>query len=118
MPTTITAQSGAVIKQQTRIAVIGCPKPAAKPAVKITKTKARGSTLLVTVRTTASGTVKLSGAGLRLTGRKALTAGTHRLSIPITTTADARSANHTRTTLRATLTAGGRRLSSTTHVRL
>jgi hypothetical protein len=37
MPTTITAHNGAVLKQETKIAVTGCPKP--KPALKTKKTK-------------------------------------------------------------------------------
>jgi hypothetical protein len=37
MPTTITAHNGAVLKQETKIAVTGCPKP--KPAAKTKKTK-------------------------------------------------------------------------------
>jgi hypothetical protein len=37
MPTTITAHNGAVLKQETKIAVTGCPKP--KPATKTKKTK-------------------------------------------------------------------------------
>ncbi len=41
MPTTITAQDGALITQNTKINVTGCPKPK-RPTTKKTKTKARG----------------------------------------------------------------------------
>ena len=56
MPTTITGQNGAVIKQNTQIAVTGCP-----PTVAITKAKLTGNALLVTVKTRATGTVWISG---------------------------------------------------------
>ncbi len=55
MPTIITAQNGKQIKQSTKIAVTGCK--ASKPSVKITKTKLKGNTLLVTVKTSANGTI-------------------------------------------------------------
>jgi hypothetical protein len=42
MPTTLTAQNGAVIKQNTKIAVTGCPKPKqAKKHKQTTKKKGR-----------------------------------------------------------------------------
>ncbi len=34
MPTTITGQNGAVIKQSTKIAIAGCPKAKKKPKTK------------------------------------------------------------------------------------
>jgi len=49
MPTEITGQNGAVIKQTTHVALTGCPR--ATPTVKITKVKLKGNTLLVTVKT-------------------------------------------------------------------
>jgi hypothetical protein len=45
-PTTIVGQNGAVVKQTTKITVLGCPKtkPAAKPKTKTTKTKPKTKT--------------------------------------------------------------------------
>jgi hypothetical protein len=42
MPTTITGQNGAVIKQATKIGVTGCPKATAKPKKARKKARARG----------------------------------------------------------------------------
>jgi hypothetical protein len=42
MPTTITAQNGAVIKQSTKIAVTGCPKAKPKPKAKKHKQRVKG----------------------------------------------------------------------------
>lgn len=57
MPTTILAQNGKQIKQNTRIAARGC-------GVRILKHKVRGSTAYLTVETFAPG--RLSGRGSRL----------------------------------------------------
>ena len=54
MPTTITAQSGAVIKQNTKIAVSGC-------GVKVTSHKVSGHTAILTVQVPAAG--RVSGTG-------------------------------------------------------
>ena len=57
MPTTITAQSGTVIKQKTRIAVLGC-------GVRIVRRRRAGRYLLVTIQTYAPGRVVASGRNL------------------------------------------------------
>jgi hypothetical protein len=44
MPTTLTGQNGAVVKQGTKIAVTGCPKARKKPKAKHKKTKAKTKT--------------------------------------------------------------------------
>ncbi len=62
-PTTIVAQNNLQTTKQTKIAVTGCPP--AKPSVSVTKTKVKGATLLVTVKTSATGAVKISGRGSR-----------------------------------------------------
>jgi hypothetical protein len=58
MPTTITAQNGKVIKQNTKISVSGCP-------VTIVSRAARGSKAIVTVRAPAAGRVSGGGPGLK-----------------------------------------------------
>ena len=94
MPTTITGQNGAQIKQTTKIAVTGCPK------VTITKTKAKPKSLLVTLRATAKGTVTISGQGLKATGTN-VKAGTSRIDVPLTTTGQALRARHGKLRLHA-----------------
>jgi len=57
MPTTITAQSGAVIKQNTRINVFGC-------GVRILSRRVRGHKLILRVRTQGGGLLTVKGKGL------------------------------------------------------
>jgi hypothetical protein len=58
MPTTITAQSGAQIKQNTKIAVAGCP-------IKILRRRIVKHVLLLTVQTFGAGRVIVTGKNLR-----------------------------------------------------
>jgi hypothetical protein len=58
MPTTITAQSGAQIKQNTRISVSGC-------RIKILRRRVKGHTLFLTVQTFSAGRVIVSGKNLK-----------------------------------------------------
>lgn len=60
MPTELVGRNGAVIKQNTVIAVEGCP-----PTVAITKIQRNGNALMVTVKMSAAGSVRISGKGLR-----------------------------------------------------
>ena len=66
MPTTITAQNGAQLKQNTRIAVLGC-------GVRIVRRRRVGRYLLVTIQTYAPGRVIASGANLRRVAGGSLT---------------------------------------------
>ena len=74
-PTSIIGQNGAAFKQATRIAVTGCPKP----TLRVTRAKATRHGVQVSVATTHSGTLVLSGGAFK-TLRKALAAGHHTLS--------------------------------------
>lgn len=58
MPTTITAQNGKVVKQNTPLAVTGCP-------VFVVSSFTRASTAIVTVKAPSAGRVSGSGANLR-----------------------------------------------------
>jgi hypothetical protein len=58
MPTIITAQSGAQIKQNTKIAVTGCP-------IKILRRRIANHVLLLTVQTFGAGRVIVTGKNLR-----------------------------------------------------
>ena len=82
MPTEITGQNGAVIRQTTAIAATGaCP-----PSLTITKTKIKGNSVLVTVKLAKAGTVKITGRGLKTTTKRNVTVGAHTITIPLTAT--------------------------------
>ena len=69
MPTTIVAQSGATIKQSTKISVSGCP-------VRIVSHKVVGHQLVLRVRTFAAGRVSVKGRSLRTTFKRVAKATT------------------------------------------
>jgi len=56
LPTTITAQNGAVVTQATKLGVTGCP-----PTVAITRAAVKRDSVAVTVRVGEAGTVKITG---------------------------------------------------------
>jgi hypothetical protein len=62
MPTIITAQSGAQIKQKTKIAVAGC-------GIRIIRRKVVRHTLLLTVQTPGAGRIIVRGKGLKTASR-------------------------------------------------
>jgi hypothetical protein len=112
MPTKLVGQNGAVIKQNTVIAVVGCP-----PTVQITNTKLSGNTLLVTVKMSAKGTVKISGKGLKTT-KKSLSAGTHQVRVALTNAGKSLRRHHKSTSVHVSLTVGKQAAAKTTSVRL
>ncbi len=63
MPTTITAQSGAQIRQSTRISVTGC-------SVRILSRRVRGHKLILKVRTRGAGLLKVTGKGIHGTSKR------------------------------------------------
>jgi hypothetical protein len=109
MPTIITAQNGAVIKQSTNVAITGCP-----PALTITRTKVKGNTVLVTVKVGEAGTVKITGRGLRTTTKKGVKAGTHTITVPLTNIGRAAKKHKRKLKFKATLTVAGRTGTATT----
>ena len=113
LPTVLTAQNGAVLKQVTRIAVTGCP-----PTVAITKTKLKGNALLVTVKLSAKGTLRISGEGLQTTTKKNLTAGSHQIRVALTKKGRSLRSHHKKASVRASLTVGKQAVASTAAVRL
>jgi hypothetical protein len=76
MPTTITAQNGAQIKQSTRIVVTGC-------GVRIVRHRVKGRRLLLIVQTYSAGRVAVKGRGLRTRYRRVRGATTITMSVPL-----------------------------------
>jgi hypothetical protein len=68
MPTTITAQNGKVVKQNTHIAVSGC-------GVSILSRRVHGHRLILTVRVPAAGRVTVGGRYLKTVSKRARKAG-------------------------------------------
>jgi hypothetical protein len=116
MPTEITGQNGAVIKKNTHIAVTGCAP--GKPTVKIARVKVSGNALLVTVKTGGTGTVRISGRGLKTTAKKNLAAGTHQIRVPLTKAGRSMRKHHRKTTVHVSLTVGKQADAKATAVRL
>jgi hypothetical protein len=77
MPTTITAQSGAVIKQNTKIAVSGC-------GVKVTSHKVSGHTAILTVQAPAAGRVSGTGSNVKTTYKHPSKSQKLTLKVPLT----------------------------------
>jgi len=98
MPTALTGQNGAVIKQTTKIAVSGCPKP----TVEIKQVKVKGDAVLVTVVTSQQGTVTVSGSGLK-TIKKTLAAGAHQLNVSLTKNGRTARKHHKKTKVKASV---------------
>ncbi|MGN6371585.1 MAG: hypothetical protein ACTHM1_01125 [Solirubrobacteraceae bacterium] len=71
MPTTLTAQNGAVVKQNTRISVAGCKHPRAGARVRILSHRVRGHKVVLTLRVPSAGRLTVGGRDLR-TVRRAL----------------------------------------------
>jgi hypothetical protein len=76
MPTTITAQSGAQIKQDTRISVSGC-------GVRILSKRIRGHKLILRVRTLGGGLLTVRGKGLHTVSRRVRKSSTVTFKVPL-----------------------------------
>lgn len=116
MPTTIEGQNGKVIKQSSKITITGCPQT--RPTVTVTKSGVKGDALLVTVRTSTEGRVRISGPGLRTTTKNNPKAGSHQIKVALNKSGRAGKKHHKRTRLRASLTVGKRAAVKTTSVKL
>jgi hypothetical protein len=117
MPTEITGQNGAVLKQTTVIGKIGCAPASSRLTVKIARARVRGNALVVTVTASAAGRVRISGRGLKTT-TKTVSAGTHQIRVSLTRAGRAMRKHHKRATVHVSLTAGGQAVAKTTRVRL
>jgi hypothetical protein len=84
MPTTITAQSGAVIKQNTNVAVAGCTGGKGKARIKILSKKIVHNKLVLRVQTFAPGRVSIKARGfLRTTFKRFAKAGKFTIKAPL-----------------------------------
>ena len=84
MPTTITAQNGAQVKQDTRIAVSGCAGSGAGGCIKVLRRKLSPHTLRLTLRVCAAGRVTASGRYLKSASRKLRRSSTTTLKLRLT----------------------------------
>jgi hypothetical protein len=83
MPTTIVAQSGAKINQNTTIAVSGCAASKKTAKVKIVSRRVKGHLLILGVRTPAAGRVSVSGQDLKRLTKSVSKATTITLNVPL-----------------------------------
>jgi hypothetical protein len=83
MPTTITAQSGAQIKQSTIISVASCPFGSFRHKIRILHRKIVGHTLILTVQTLEAGRITAGGKDLRTEHRSVRRPGIVTLRVPL-----------------------------------
>lgn len=94
MPTTLTAQSGAVIKQNTNIAVAGCTGGKGKTRIKILSAKVKHNKLVLRVQTFAPGRVSVKNRNLKTKFRKFAKAGRYTIKVPLSRTGAKAEAAH------------------------
>jgi hypothetical protein len=111
IPTEITGQNGAVLKQETPVAVTGCT-----PSIQIAKTHAQARALLVTVVLSQAGSVTIAGKGLK-TSRRSLSAGSHTIKVALTKAGLALARHHRKLHIKATVRVAGRSYSGSASVR-
>jgi hypothetical protein len=100
VPTTITGQNGAVVRQSTHVGVAGCGQ-----RISISKERLTGNSVSVTVSTTAQGLATITGGGLRRTS-KTLGVGSHTIKVPLTATGRSARGKHLKIKIKASLTVG------------
>ena len=103
-PTTIVAQNGARMVQDTRIAVSGC-KATATPKLTIVKTRVKRAKLVVTLKLSAAGTVTVSGSAVK-TLKKRMAAGRRQLTLSLSKSGKRTVKRRHKLKLRASLTVG------------
>lgn len=105
-PTTIVAQNNARFEQNTRIAVTGCP-----PTVAITKKQVKGGRLVLGLKLSQAGSVKVSGKSIKA-AQKTLPAGSHTLTLNLNRTGRSAAKHHKKINVTVTLTAGSQKAST------
>ena len=96
MPTTITAQNGAQVKQSTHINVVSC-------GVKVLSHRLKGDTLLLKIQSFAAGRVTVGGRYLRTVHRTLARAEVTTLKVPLSRVAGVAVARHRRLSVRIRL---------------
>jgi hypothetical protein len=102
-PTTIVSQSGATVKQNTPIPVSGCAKAQAK-ILKLKRKK--NGTVAVTFSLNRTGTVTLSGKGLRKV-KRSFPIGTSTVNLKLTKAGKKLARHHRRSRLKLSLSGAG-----------
>ena len=82
MPTTITAQNGAQIKQSTNVAVAGCTGGNGRSRIKILSRRIVGHKLVLRVQTFAAGRVSVKSKNLRTVYRRVSKPAKVKLEVP------------------------------------
>jgi hypothetical protein len=83
MPTTITAQSGAQVKQNTEVSVAGCPFGSYRHKLRILHRKIVRHTLVLKIQTLVSGRVSAGGKDLRTARKRIRKPSTFTLRVPL-----------------------------------
>jgi hypothetical protein len=99
-PTKIVAQNNAHFEQDTKVAVTGCP-----PTVSITSTQVKANKLVLTLKLSQRGTVKVSGKAINGV-EKTLRAGTSTLTLNLNKTGKNDARRHKKLSVTASLTVG------------
>jgi hypothetical protein len=102
VPTKIVGQNGATMLRQTTVAVTECPV-----SISIIKLRVSGKKLLVTFRSSQTGTVKIAGSSAKTTTKRGVTAGTHTIAVALSRKGLASKRHHRKLSVSATLSAGG-----------
>ncbi|MGH2904970.1 MAG: hypothetical protein ACRDK7_15510 [Solirubrobacteraceae bacterium] len=113
MPTTIVGQNGVTVKQSTRIAVTGC----VPVKVSVKKAKVKSGKLMLTVKASAAGLLKVTGADVK-TIHKRVSAGTHQLAVALSAKGRVAGRHRKRIKLRVRLQAPRKAVATTTRVQL
>jgi hypothetical protein len=101
IPTKIVGQNGMLLQRQTPVAVNGCP-----PTFSITKVRVKGKALLVTVKTSQTGTVKISGSAVKTTVKRGVRAGSHVIQVPLSRRGISLKRHHKKLSLAGSLAVG------------
>jgi hypothetical protein len=115
MPTTITAQSGAQVKQNTEVSVAGCPFGSYRHKLRILHRKIVGHSVVLRVQTLVVGRVSAGGRDLHTARKRVRKPSTFTLKVPLSREglkalrASARGHHRLKITVRVALVPVGRR---------
>jgi hypothetical protein len=105
-PITVTAHNGSSFTENLNMQIVGC-----RPSLAIQHAAAGAYALTVTVKTTVSGRLRVSGHDLNTLVERNVSPGTHRLTVSYTPAGIAAAHAHRRIMLTAALVAGRQRAS-------